>query len=308
MAGIVEVKKRRGPEGRASLDAGFEASEIYYVAVDSPDFDAKRLVSASKGGVSIPEFFEPHPDMPGTIVVSKTATKIDDSGLYFDVHVEYASRNADISGLFPNPINRPPKISWGQEIGQEYRELDIFGASFKDVHGFDIDAMPVDDIRPVLTVVRNQTSFSPLIANAFTGAVNNDLFFGQKRQARVKGITANFVYGSGQNYWEVNYVVVFRRHGWRWPIKHRSFYEASAFGVVRVKAEDGTDVPEPVAIDDRGFRVPAGAPDWWMTKGQGGQNIPVLAPGEGEDAAWRIFGLIRYPELPFADMGIGVGG
>ena len=302
MASIVEVKKRRGPEGRLSLDAGFEASEVYFVAVDSPDFDAQRLVSASGAGGTIPNFFTPHPDMPAAIVVSKTATKIDDSGLYYDVHVEYAQRTVDIASLNIVPTSRPPKISWGQEIGQEFRELDYFGASFKDVHGFDIDAMPSDDIRPVLTVVQNQLEFSVPNAVNYTGAVNSDDFYGQTRQARVKSITANLVYGSGLNYWEVTYVVIFRRHGWRWPIKHRSFYEASVFGVVRIKAEDGTDVPEPVAIDDRGFRVPAGAPDWWMTKGEGGQNIPSPAPNN--DEAWRIFGLIRYPELPFAFLGI----
>ncbi len=313
---IIDVRKRLGQGGRLSLDGGFEAVETYYVSTDDPDTSADIIVSASKGAVSIPAFLTTHPDMPMAVVVAKTPRQIDDSGLYFDVEVEYAQREIDVETLIANPLVRPPRPTWGQEIVEEFQEHDILGNSVRDVFGFDIDAIPVEDVRPILTVVQNQVGFNIQHATSFTGAVNNDEFLGQKYQARVRSITGRQLFESNLFYWEVQYVIVFRRNGWRWPLKHRSFHRRLNDKVVRIMDEGDEDadppvlpqpVPEPVAIDAAGVPVPPGEPDWWMAYDfASGRNIPLLMPQPGTEAR-RLFGIRRYPDKPFAQLGIRYG-
>lgn len=310
-----------GQSGRVSLDAGFEATETYYVAVDSPNADPNRIVRASLGGVTIPNYFTPHEDMPAAVVVSKDARKIDDSGLYFDVTVEYSQRIVDIDTLVLNPIARPPNVTWTQEIVQEFREHDIEGKSFKDVLGFDIDAMPIEDVRPILTVIQNEIGigggdFDVAKATLYTGSVNSDLFFGQRRQAKVRGITGRKVFGSAMQYWEVTYVIVFRRDGWRWPIKHKSFHKRSIFGdkVVRIMDDGDPDaeppvppqaIPEPQAINHEGVPLGPDDRDYWMTyDSDRNMNVPSwMPPSDGGDTR-RLFGLRRHHELSFDGLGI----
>lgn len=131
-----------------------------------------------------------------------------------------------------NPLNRPPKmaLNWDEEtkpvigtlkdIPVTPNSTDIFNAPIVNKAGAPFSPQPeVEDGTPVITILRNEASFSPALAVEFSNAVNSDPYLGadprvwKLRITCAGGETASIA-GTEILYYPVLYTLKGKREGW----------------------------------------------------------------------------------------------
>ena len=142
-----------------------------------------------------------------------------------------------------SPFNKPAVKTWGTvkfqrpiERTPEEDEPIVNAVAEK----FD-PPVEVDDSRLVLTVVRNELVYDPVLALAYHDVVNSDQF-GQFAAGlcKVESITASSQTWNGIEFWSTTYVIHIRKDGWQIHLLNQGskYVESGEFHAF--KGKDGT--------------------------------------------------------------------
>lgn len=139
-------------------------------------------------------------------------------GLAFDVTATY-SNSVDTGSLGDdeeNPLDDPPVYEFTFNKYQIPAEYDVDGEAV--VNGADEAFDPpflIDENRPIITITRNESSFSGAVAVEYQDTVNDDSFAGcDPGVAKMIGISARQATRGSYSYWVVTYEIEFRWNGW----------------------------------------------------------------------------------------------
>lgn len=115
-----------------------------------------------------------------------------------------------------DPLDDPPSYEFSFAKYQVPALSDVDGNAV--VTGADEEFDPpflIDENRPIVTVTRNELSFSPSTAVEYQDAVNSDAFAGvDPGVAKMVGISARSATRGSVDYWVVTYEIEFRWDGW----------------------------------------------------------------------------------------------
>lgn len=115
-----------------------------------------------------------------------------------------------------DPLDDPPVYEFSFAKYQIPALEDIDGEAIKNGadEAFDPPYL-VDENRPIVTVTRNELSFSPAVAVEYQDAVNSDAFAGvDPGVAKIVGISARTATRGSVSYFVVTYEIEFRWQGW----------------------------------------------------------------------------------------------
>src|SRR5262249_52438990 len=166
---------------------------------------------------------------------------------------EYDSLAADQQFSDQNPLNRPPRISWGFTQFQIAAEQDANGKVYVNSAGERFDPPPMlDDTRLVCTIERNEPGYDPIIALAYKDAVNSDPFMGfDPGEAKMANMGATMEFESTVGfYWKVNYEIHFHDNslatvddGWDQYVLDKGSYELDANNKPKRTLDQSTGLP-----------------------------------------------------------------
>lgn len=197
--------------------------------------------------------------------------------MFFHVEVEYAGKDS--------PLLERPDYGWTWVHSTEPVDRDANGDAMANPlgHAYTGISRKFSDLR--LTYTRNEASFSPVAMLAYADAVNSDTFWGAKAGlAQVQDISGKRIVDGTGYYWNVTYVIDFRKDGW----KHRTACQ----GLYYYKNDDSGKKRVVPAVDANGS--PLTTPVKLKANGE-------LLP-EGSETVWEEFQL--YPRVAFAGLGL----
>jgi hypothetical protein len=219
----------------------------YLVTCDSASDDA----NVALGAIGIPQRYSIYATSSSQDIFARctevSAKQVSGSFLHWHIDVTYSTKHGDKEKEEKeqdNPLLALPDVSWAFETIQspiwffpDQVNLNSTSAGHKasgpisTTAGEVFDPPPMfDESRPVVTIRRNEASFNPLLALEYQNSVNSDVFFGCKpRTAKLRSITADQHSEKGYFYWQVTYVIAFRRETWDLrSINYGSYYLVTA--------------------------------------------------------------------------------
>lgn len=194
----------------------------------------------------------------GSFIQSLSCKKAAEDGKQWLVEVQYgpfdwqtqggAVAEAAAVGMF-DPMRVPPQVSWSSAKYERAVLKDARGTPIQNTAGDPFDPpLKVDDSRPVLSIVRNESRFDPLYAGLFKDTINGGTFLGyDPHTVKCADITAKREYHADYGYfWEVLYTFELR------PVRRDSNGELIDAGWVelvlnaglRQKSADGSKVEQ----------------------------------------------------------------
>lgn len=162
----------------------------------------------------------------GALVTDLQVRNRSGSPYHIDVEVKYSSKREDSEeDQQENPVLRPPKIRWSFETVQvpilgtrdQRGATESYSLAVVNSAGEPFDPPPTrDESRPVCTITRFEATFSPRVAVDYQDAVNEDFFGGgiEPRQAKMRSISAEWVFENDVEVAQVTYVIAFKRDTW----------------------------------------------------------------------------------------------
>lgn len=157
-----------------------------------------------------------------------------------------------------NPLDRQPEISWEYQQYQEVASEDINGDSIVNSAGDPFDPPIMKDFsRPILTLVRNESNFDPLLAYNNRDKVNSNSFFGADAgQVKCQSITPRRVFNQDIGwYWTVTYQFIFNDKGWKPQIYDMGFRQLDPSDDtkrIEITDEHGQRISSPWPLDENG--------------------------------------------------------
>lgn len=201
-----------------------------------------------------------HPDDASASVQSIQVSCQSRDGTDWSVEVEYGPIRPGES----SPLLEEPEVDWGLAAYQRIADADRDGNPIVNSAGDPYDPpLTRDDSRPLLTIVRNEATYSPLLADAYRDTVNLATFFGAPAgTVKCKSITAKRAWSplvAGGFYWVVTYLFEFNRDGWTsrpLDIGYRRLDGANRRQILI----DGQPATSPVPLDGAGGVLTPGDP------------------------------------------------
>ena len=156
---ILSVKRKPGTRRHTENDrSGWKYEQVYYVWTSDRTDDAQIVKNAS----GIPKMYDPYITPEGhvdtTAFVVNVEPKETESPYQWEVKVTWDSNP---SFRDPDPLNRPPVITWSTERLEHVLWADQSGRSFTNSAGEIFDPLPTIERR--LWVVSYQRNVSPPI-------------------------------------------------------------------------------------------------------------------------------------------------
>jgi hypothetical protein len=234
----------------------------------------------------------PHPDDPAAFITSLSAEMTGKDLVTWQLAVQWSTDADQASDL----IDLRPRIRFGSEGYQRRIELDVNGDPILNSAGewFD-EPIEIDDSRPVLTVTRVEATDNwAYLSINFHDCVNSDAFFiAGPRQAKLRAIEGENFWSNGTQYWNVTYIIDFRRETFRKKIVDAGYTVVAKEATIIAKPgknkrifprypilnADGSRVDKPQLLDGEGGLLEKGKP-------------PVFKEWDG------------YEERPFTALGL----
>jgi hypothetical protein len=176
----------------------------------------------------------------GARVVSIVPKQIDgEAGKAWHVQVDYDSEFADSP---EDPLAAPVEISSTFQQFTRTAFYDINGSAIANAAGHYFDpSVEIDDSRPCVVMVKNQSSFNFALAMDFQDAVNNAAWWlFPTRSVKVANISAKSAPDGGTQYVQVTYEFHIRRDLWI-PLKILNAGRVDINGNDRVSGRPVTD-------------------------------------------------------------------
>jgi hypothetical protein len=265
---IIDVKEDWSGLAHNHSNTDVRAVRIYTVKFDSADQPYRRPIlakTASDGTTSIPARYSRHPTSSGLYVIDKD---VDAIGPYlFRVVVGYGVRSSRGSSepFDPeqNPLEQPMQVEWDHEPIAEQIDIDLDGKPIVNSADERYDPPLQENVYDtVLTIRRNEPSYSPVVADQYINATNEDPWWvfapGTVLCTRFRGSERRW---ADLVYYEVQYQFKFRFDGWlrRLPdMGRREYLGADDDGkpdYQPILTKTGQPVAEPVFLDGSGLRL-----------------------------------------------------
>jgi hypothetical protein len=256
-------------ERNSGYDASYRRTytRVFKVLMSSKE-DGPVNVRASTG---VPRLFDGYLTSAefdtGAFVSDIKCDKDKDSPYLWKVTVTYSSGDFGGGGAVDplrqneNPILRPADVRWGFTKYQRAAEKDVLGRAIINSAGLPFDPpYMIDDNRPVLTINRNELSFSPMQAWDYKDAVNIDAFMNSPPQTcKCTDITGDLQWERGLAFWRVTYSFEFRPiDGWIFrPMDRGKAYRDRTSGKLKAICINGVPTSEPMPLNGKG--EPAGS-------------------------------------------------
>lgn len=176
-------------------------------------------------------------------------------GLVYDVSATYSNtvNTGSLGEDEENPLDDPPSIEYSWTVYQRPALVDVDGNLVKNGadEAFDPPWM-MDEHRPVVTITRNEASFSVGFATEYQDAVNEDAFGGSAAGTAKMSVSARSATRGDYDYWIVTYEIEFKWEGWNPSgIPARGYrYRKSASAVPEnyIDASTGQPPAEPIYL------------------------------------------------------------
>lgn len=148
----------------------------FTVTTDDPDDGPATVAAALPVGIGDSYVCRNDSD-PGSFCQSIDVECTTDDGKGWTAVARYGPYDANLEPA--NPVERPIKVSWSFARFERPVIVDLDGVPVLNSAGDPFDPpLTIDDSRPILTIVRNEQGFDPLLAYQFKDAVNADAFWG----------------------------------------------------------------------------------------------------------------------------------
>jgi len=248
---------------KSSSDAtpgGARYSESWKVVLDAVPTSA--LEARQAGGLGTPELVpdtgDAHWDDAGSEVVSVTAKPISEDRLIWLVTATYEPPTADT--LRANPLLDTVQKSWGAESRSWVPEKDKDGNAIVNSAGDRFDPSPEEEkFDLTLRITRNEATYDADEAEEYIGGVNDApvTLVGHvtaAREGRIKEYGGTFRTRNGTDFYEVTYLIVFRKGKWDRDIEDLGMRQrTSATQRDRILDDSGEEV-----VDAWPLNTPAG--------------------------------------------------
>ena len=215
MAAILQGERAEGR--RASLDEkGVRQYTRVFVVKTNNKNDGSQTVGNAAGLPRRGDAYVAGTDSDvGARCVGLEPRQLDAGGLNWEVTVNYSSKS---DSQADNPLARPSEKNFTFAKYQKVFEKDIAtGNPVCNSAGDPFDPpIDIDDSRPIITIRRNEASFSGAIAIDYQDAVNTDVFLGfAVGIVKVSNISATSKRENDTDFYEVTYEFECRREGWK---------------------------------------------------------------------------------------------
>lgn len=239
---------------------------IWRVEIDDPTpltaaKTAKQVTGVNRGDI-----------LDGVPCLTIDATKNSDDGRQFLVTAVFGVPDEE-----DDPLDEPAEIKWSLDADSKIVEYDIFGRAILNSAGDPFsDPVEIDDMRPVLSVSRNEPSFNYSLAYSYKDAVNADFFFGAPPgTVKVANIGSTRKFKENYGYYYTNeYTFHFNPQGWDVILLDQGFREKVSGKKKNIEVQ-GKEVTEAHLLNGQGAKLPEG--------------------GNPQYGRWRV-----YPRLPFS--------
>ena len=206
----------------------------------------------------------------GALLSSKSARRASSKDRkQWVVTCNYSTLEGDDDSEAENPLDRPLDISWGSNSYTEPVDKDINGDPIDSSAGEPFDpSVERENSRPVLTVVKNQASFTASTKLDYENRINADTFYGaEPGWAKMADIQAQKAYENGVSYWRVTYQIEFKPGGWTKEVLDQGFYKLTTTGEGEsattqkelIKDKDNLPLNQPALLDGSGGELAANA-------------------------------------------------
>ena len=170
--------------------------------------------------------------------------------LEYSSKLDWASAQQD-----PNPLNRPPDVSWDFTEYERPLTRDRNGYACINSAGDSYDGQPTyEDSRAVLTIVRNEIAYDHNVAFKYREACNAASFYGADPYcAKMKAPKGERNFENGLIYWKITYEIHFRDDGFYTRILDQGYRDIN--GKLFRDKIDNSPLSYPTLLDGRGLAL-----------------------------------------------------
>jgi hypothetical protein len=268
---ITENMPGRGSAHRANFTRTF--GRIFQATTDDPhigSFAVRAAFSAATGvqigsiysiGVDgVDAWFE---EDTGAYCVNIDAQCTSGDGLTWQIVVEYGPWEE----VPENPLDADEEIEWGFAQFERVVDFDRDGDAIVNSAGDPFDpSVTADDSRPVLSITRNEATFSAGLADDYRDTVNDATFFGAAAgTVKCTAITGKRLFDASIGYyWQIHYEFHFNRDGWSKTLLDRGYIQIVG-GVRQQILVSGAQPPEPMLLNGAGGLMAVGGTPTGLT-------------------------------------------
>ncbi len=273
--GIVSVKEINGQRSSSITADGRTYSRVFQVLMDDPTDGP--LLARSAPGIAINDTYVTTTESDSdSICTSVSSSCVSADFLTWEVSAEYSPKP-------DNPLTASADVKWSFAQFERTTERDINGtAILNSADDPFAEAVVIDDSRPVLSVTKNVSSFSPSLAFYYRDATNSTSFYGAgTEQVKVSNISATYVVDDfWGGYWQLSFEFAFDPQKFTKKILDQGYrYVDPEDGKKKNILVQGQPVNDPHLLDGDGNKLDSG-------------GSPVF----------KTFSV--YPKLPFSVFGI----
>jgi len=170
-----------------------------------------------------------------------------------------------------NPLEQDRDISWGYQVTAEPIDRDINGNPITNSARETPDPPMTEDVHDlILRIGRNEDHYNALLAHAYSGSINNDMFFGFAPSfCKCHHIEGTRARAGDLIYWKVRYELHFRLRppipgvpeiGWVRRFLDQGMREKDSDGVLHIITDaNEIQLPQPSLLDGSGQVLAEGA-------------------------------------------------
>lgn len=240
------------------LKGSVSATRCFIINSDEPLNEYQAL---SQG----PEIGSAHPSIPYAYCVSKQVNPLRADLKSWSLVCNY--RNVEAQQYNPNPLLRPPQITWSSVSYEEDFVRDITGRAVLNSAGdFFNPPIKVQRSRWQVTYVRNAMAVPPWIFT-YIDSVNSDVFTLDgisipRRCAFLDSIQVGpYRTENGYTFREVTISILLQGYSWQPAVLDQGLYERAPDGTRKRIRLGGEPVTEPVLLDGAGRPLQNPSPD-----------------------------------------------
>ena len=171
--------------------------------------------------------------------------------------------------FIPNPLLRPPEISWGTRAEAAVAEEDKDGEPITNSAGIPFDPpLEVEERIAVLTVVKNMARYNGIQMLEYIGRTNHARWLNQPAgKWRLADANADVVIEEGIAFWKVRLVFEYRAKGWKRRVLDAGYMQLNDAGDGWTYCTDelGNRVSRPVPLDGFGYQADPNDPAHYIT-------------------------------------------
>ncbi len=290
MAVVKVIEIWKGQAAVNTSDGGIRTRvfDVYFDSGTAANARAAAALTASAGGVSVPNYGDQHAVATALYVREKSASETG-SPLIFRVTVTYRNiekfRERKSVDAAVDPTSRDPEISYSFADEEVPIDHDISGNAIVNSAGETPDppiTKTVSDL--VITITKNEATYSPATAMSYKNKLNSDTFMGfaaglvkcdDYSGEKMVNESSGGVYWKTLKQFRVRYAAVGGvNKGWKKRLLDQGFRETDGtdgdgkpkYKPILAEADSGEKVPvsEPVLLNGSGAKLASGGTPVWI--------------------------------------------